>query len=167
MTEKEIVIPQRSKFAMMLPSENKWNFVLIGSMTILFLIAMYFMYRFIKNTNKRFASMEDILSKVIERNNQIQNVLHGAVAQPSPVHAQRPVARAVAPTISSPPPTPVNLDREIEAELNELTNPTTRPQKEKETSETKVASEPKEKSRPTIEDIDDDTTEGRVPDTPE
>lgn len=94
---------------------------------VLFLVVMFFVYRYIKNINKRFASIEEILGKVIEKNNQIQHLIQSTMRYPQ----SQPVSMSSSPPpppchVASPPvapqsiPSPPNLDREIMEELMEL-----------------------------------------------
>lgn len=113
----------------------KWPIIIVGVLTLSFVIGIFLSYRYIKAINARFAKLEEILGKVIEKNNQIQHVLQSAatVSQPPPavIFAHPPTPPPPPPSSpqsQSPPPVmavpPVNLDKEIENELKELAEKT-------------------------------------------
>lgn len=105
----------------------KWPIIIVGVLTLCFVIGIFLSYRYIKAINARFAKLEEILGKVIEKNNQIQHVLQSAAASqpPAVIFAHQstqtpPPPPPPSPQASSPSPPPVNLDQEIENELKEL-----------------------------------------------
>jgi len=108
---------------------TKWGSVVMGCVVFTVLILLYFIYRYMKTVNKRFQSLEEIMGKVIEKNNQMQHLIQTTMRYP-PVYPQNvqipptvPAAAAQAPPIV-PVPVPVvappNLDKEIMEELKEL-----------------------------------------------
>lgn len=122
MSEKEIVVASpRSKIASssLLSTDGKWNMIVAGSTMAVVIISIYFMYRFIKTVNRRFQSLEEVIGKVIEKNNSLHHLLQAS--PPQQHHAPPPVAPVYhPPNVPQPPP---NLDTEIQAELEELDTP--------------------------------------------
>lgn len=99
---------------------NQWIMVMIGVLTLCFVAFMYIAHRYLKSINQRFEKLEEIIGKIIERNNQIQNTIHQrpqVVAAPS---QPQPIFIPVQPSVNHQPPAVVNLDKEIENELKEL-----------------------------------------------
>lgn len=106
---------------------TKLNICIIGGFIILLLLFAYYIYRFITQVNKRFYSLEDIMSKVVEKTNHLQHMI-----QSFPV--SQPIISPQSPPPQSPPPSqrpPVvimpnqaqqsmNLDKELAEELKEL-----------------------------------------------
>jgi len=134
---------------------------------LLLVVVLFFVYRYIKNINKRFSSIEEILGKVIEKNNQMQHLIQSSMRYPQvPVamssHQQSQSLPPQCPMVVHPPqppvavaPPPPNLDREIMEELLELDSPPPPPPS---TSSTPVKkAEPKKKVV-----VEEEIVEGRV-----
>jgi len=101
---------------------------------LLLVVVLFFVYRYIKNINKRFSSIEEILGKVIEKNNQMQHLIQSSMRYPQvPVAMSSSQSQSLptqCPMVVHPPqppvvvaPPPPNLDREIMEELLELDSP--------------------------------------------
>ena len=104
---------------------GKWSFVIMGVAVLLMAVSFYFLYRHISSVNKRFHSLEDLLSKVIDKTNQLQHVIQSGYAIPAPVPHQASV-RADSPVMTpqQTAPPPINLDKELAEELKELDSST-------------------------------------------
>jgi len=110
---------------------TKWGSVVMGCVVFTVLILLYFIYRYMKTVNKRFQSLEEIMGKVIEKNNQMQHLIQTTMRYP-PVYPQNvqipptvPAAAQAPPIVPVPVPVvaPPNLDKEIMEELKELVPP--------------------------------------------
>jgi hypothetical protein len=115
----------------------KWPIILVGIIVLCIMIGVYIAYRYIKDINCRFSKLEEILGRLIEKNNQIQhalqapqNIMYASVPipppQPTVVQQSQPtIIQQPQPTVPSSPvisqsQPAVNLDQEIEKELKEL-----------------------------------------------
>jgi hypothetical protein len=106
---------------------TKWGSVVMGCVVFAVLILLYFIYRYMKSVNKRFQSLEEIMGKVIEKNNQMQHLIQTTMRYPAyPQNVQIPPPTVSVPSVQAPPSVPVpvvappNLDKEIMEELKEL-----------------------------------------------
>ncbi len=131
------------------------------------LILTYLIYRFVKSINRRFHKLEEVLARLIEKNNQMHHFIQQS-SQSRPVVSQ-PTSVGTPPRqqphpVSVAPPSPViDLDAELKDELEELkvkktTIETPREVVEKETVE--VESQEVNEKEPT--DLPDDVPEGRI-----
>lgn len=134
MSEKEIVIASpRSKTvsSSLLSTDGRWNLIVAGSTMAVVIISIYFMYRFIKTVNRRFQSLEEVIGKIIEKNNSLHHLLQASPPQQQHHYAPPPppaVSPVYQPPVASQAP-PQNLDTEIQAELKELDSPPPVPEK--------------------------------------
>ena len=77
------------------PKPTKNNLMVLGVGCFVILAVLYFVYRFVKNMNKRINSMEEILGRLIEKTNQLQHF----------IQQQPPIVRQTqAPPVQIPPP---------------------------------------------------------------
>lgn len=111
---------------------GKWSYLIAGVCVLLLVVSLYFFYRHVSSVNKRFQSLEDLLSKVIDKTNQLQHVIQNGYAVPQ----QRMEQSSPSQHVAVAPPPPINLDKELAEELKELdsssssTTPTTTAEKE-------------------------------------
>lgn len=98
---------------------SRRNLILMSVGCICVLVLVFFVYRFVKNMNRRFSKLEEVISRLIEKNNQMH---HQFIQQtPPPVVQNSSIQRPpIRPTNPTPPPVPVDLDAELQAELQEL-----------------------------------------------
>ena len=118
--------------------EQKWNTIMVGGLGMMFIIIVFLGYRFLRTINQRLHSLEEILAKVIEKNNHLQHMIQASATTryiPSPMETSPPMVVSVqsqSVPVPVPPKVPVpvsasssvNLDREILEELQELQAPT-------------------------------------------
>lgn len=112
--------------------ENKWVWVVVGVSMMLLLGVVYYMHRQMRTVSQRFTATEDVLTKVVEKTNQLQHLIQsgcmiGVQQPPHPaavVFQQAPQPQPHQPVVQSQPqpptPPPVNLDKELAEELKEL-----------------------------------------------
>jgi len=123
--------------------EQKWNSIVLGGIGMMFIIIVFLAYRFLRTINQRLHSLEEILAKVIEKNNHLQHMIQASATTryiPSPMESPPmvvsmqsqssgsvPVPVPISVSVQAPVPVPVqasvNLDREILEELQELQAP--------------------------------------------
>lgn len=129
------------------PNGSKKNLIQLGIGCFCFIAVLFFAYRFVKNINKRLNNLEEVLGRLIEKNNQMHHYIQQQQRIPpsnaplqqhsSPVSAPtippsasptRPLSSFVPPPTPPTPPVvetkPIDLDAELQKELEELSNPT-------------------------------------------
>jgi hypothetical protein len=115
--------------------DHKWGSIVMGSIGIMVIVFAYLAYRFLRTINQRLHSLEEILAKVIEKNNHLQHMIQASATtrfgyppQVEIPHVQSsttttttngacPMRQPAAPCVS------ISLDREILEELKELESP--------------------------------------------
>lgn len=120
---------------------SKNQMIQVGIGCLVLVVVLFFVYRFVKKLNKRISNLEDVMARLIEKNNYLQNCIQQQSRNPSPVvtmpHVSAPVPQNVSPNMVTPPiytppsvpqsvesaPKPVDLDAELQAELQELESP--------------------------------------------
>lgn len=149
------------------PKPTKNNLMVLGVGCLVILAILYFVYRFVKNTNHRISCISETLGKLIDKTNHLQHM----ISQPSVPHMRpsqvpAPVPPAACPVektpaVSVPPSTQIpvpssrvqnatpprsptsaapviNLDDELQDELNELQQPTLKKEKEEDVIEGRI-----------------------------
>lgn len=119
--------------------ENKWTWIIMGVSLLLLMAALYYLYRHIRGVSQRFQALEDVMTKVVEKTNQLQHLIQSgcmignAMPQPAVYQSPHPHPPQSHPQTQPPPQPPaavvppVNLDKELAEELKELETTTSSP----------------------------------------
>jgi hypothetical protein len=123
--EMENAIETTTSVAMCAKMENKWVWVVAGVSVMLLMGVFYYIHRHMKAVSQRFNATEDVLTKVVEKTNQLQHLIQsGCMIGMPPQHPAAVVFQQSAPSQAAVPPVPqappVNLDKELAEELKEL-----------------------------------------------
>ena len=114
--------------------DHKWGSIVMGSIGIMVIVFAYLAYRFLRTINQRLHSLEEILAKVIEKNNHLQHMIQASATTRFgyPPQAEIPHVQSSTTTTTTNGACPmrqpaacvsISLDREILEELKELESP--------------------------------------------